>query len=64
MKFHATVKIKSEETLQLEEAFRATMWKYLSCDCALEAENPRCKNGFHVSGPFESPMTSYDMQQA
>jgi len=64
VKFQAKVKIKSEEDLKLEEAFRATMWKYLSCDCALKVENPRCRNGFHVSGPYSAPMTSYDMQQA
>jgi len=63
VKIHATVKIASKEQNDLVR-FRQFMWKYLSCDCALEVENPRCWGGRHVSGPYESPMTSYDMQQA
>jgi len=62
VKFRATVKI-NKKPLRSEE-FREYLWKYLSCDCALKVENPRCENGRHVAGPFSDPMTSYDRQQA
>jgi len=67
VKFSAKVKVSPDLVVSLRAVneFKEYLWKYLSCDCALGVENPRCDGqGKHIAGPFLDPMTSYDRQQS